>query len=43
MKNDANMRAFLNPDGNHPIFADLKKIGTLYIQFINSAKTAHIL
>ena len=30
MKNDANMRAFLNPDGNHPIFADLKK-SVLYI------------
>ena len=43
MKNDANMRAFFNPDGNHHIFADLKKISTLYIQFGNSAKTAHIL
>ena len=43
MKNGANMRAFFNPDGNHHIFADLKKISTLYIQFGNSAKTAHIL
>ena len=34
MKNDANMRAFLNPDGNHPIFEDLKK-AVLYI--LNSA------
>ena len=34
MKNDANMRAFLNRDGNHPIFADLKK-SVLYI--FNSA------
>ena len=30
MKNDANMRAFLNPDGNHHIFADLRK-SVLYI------------
>ena len=43
MKNDANKRAFLNPDGNHHIFADLKKISTLYIQFGNSAKTTDIL
>ena len=34
MKNDANMRAFFNPDGNHHIFADLKK-SVLYI--FNSA------
>ena len=34
MKNDANMRAFFNPDGNHHIFADFKK-SVLYI--FNSA------
>ena len=34
MKNGANMTAFFNPDGNHHIFADLKK-SVLYI--FNSA------